>query len=211
MSQTCLLCESHNSHHYFRDKKRDYFQCNQCYLVFVPPEQHLTSEQEKAEYDKHQNSLDDQGYLTFLARTMDPLTDLIPPPATGMDYGCGPAPALANAMNYRGYSMSTYDPYYFPDTSVLSKQYDFITCTEVIEHIAKPMEALRSLSGCLKPNGVLAIMTKRVIDQDRFANWHYKNDPTHIAFYSDQTFLFIAEQFTFDLTFISADVIFLKS
>jgi len=36
--------------------------------------------------------------------------------------------------------------------------------------------------------GWLGIMTKRVRDQEAFKTWHYKNDPTHIGFFSEATF-----------------------
>lgn len=44
----CPLCHSENSQAYFADKQRDYFQCQQCELVYVNPEQRLSAEREKA-------------------------------------------------------------------------------------------------------------------------------------------------------------------
>lgn len=38
-----------------------------------------------------------------------------------------------------GHNMALYDIYYHPDTAVLEKQYDFMTATEVIEHLYHPM------------------------------------------------------------------------
>jgi SAM-dependent methyltransferase len=205
----CPLCQNTTHIDYFSDAKRHYRQCTQCQLVWVPAPFHLSPKDEKAEYDKHQNSLDDVGYLTFLARVSAPLLKRLPPHSRGLDYGCGPAPALAEQLKSHGHSVALYDLYYFPDSSVLHQKYDFITCTEVIEHIARPRELIKNLVDALKSNGILAIMTKRVRDKPSFSTWHYKNDPTHIAFYSEQTFAWLAQQWQLKLEIIDNDVVFL--
>lgn len=207
----CPLCHTKTFDRFAHDKRRDYMRCPNCLLVFVPESMHLTAEQEKAEYDKHQNTLDDKGYLNFLSRTYEPLIKQLTPKLAGLDFGCGPAPALAEELKKHGHSVALYDRYYFPDDAVLSQHYDFITCTEVIEHLAKPEQTLNQLKHLLKPNGILAIMTKRVIDQYRFQNWHYKNDPTHICFYSEHTFAWIAQHWVFELEIIDQDVVFLHN
>lgn len=58
----CPLCSSLAPEFYLRDKRRQYLQCMECSLVFVPPGYHLSAEKEKAEYDLHCNSPDDAGY-----------------------------------------------------------------------------------------------------------------------------------------------------
>ena len=35
---------------------------------------------------------------------------------------------------------------------------------------------------------VWGVMTKRVIDKEKFASWHYKNDPKHIVFFAEGMF-----------------------
>jgi SAM-dependent methyltransferase len=205
----CPLCASGSNTDYYRDSRRLYLQCGQCQLVWVPSEYHLSPEEEKAEYDKHENSLEDTGYLNFLSRVTTPLLKRLAAESRGLDFGCGPAPALATQIRRQGHSVNLYDLYYFPDESVLKLQYDFISCTEVIEHIANPAELLFNWLRMLKPGGLLAIMTKRVIDKQAFSRWHYKNDPTHICFYSDATFRWIASQWHFKLEIIDRDVVFL--
>lgn len=205
----CPLCHNSTSMPFYRDKRRSYLQCTRCELVWVPTEYHLSSDDEKAEYDKHENSLTDTGYLKFLSRVADPLVKRLTQPAKGLDFGCGPAPALAEQLKSQGHSVALYDLYYFPDPSVLEEQYDFITCTEVIEHLAEPATVIDQWINCLKPEGILAIMTKRVIDQAAFQNWHYKNDPTHIGFYSEATFKWLANHWKLKLEIIDKDVVFL--
>ena len=60
----------------------------------------------------------------------------------GLDFGCGPGPALANMMQSDGYEMEIYDPFFFPNKDALSKKYDFITCTETAEHFFNPHDEL---------------------------------------------------------------------
>ena len=68
----------------------------------------------------------------------------------GLDYGCGFAPALANILKSRGFKVELYDPFFFPDKKVFNKQYDFITCTETVEHFFYPFEEIILLNILLK-------------------------------------------------------------
>jgi hypothetical protein len=61
----------------------------------------------------------------------------------------------------------------------------------------------------LEPAGTLGLMTKLVIDQQRFAHWHYIRDPTHITFYSRATFQWLASSMDAELEIIGDDVILL--
>ena len=203
----CPLCGESNAPLFFQDKRRPYHRCNRCFLVFVPKPYHLTVEQEKAEYDKHENQLEEPGYLKFLSRMYEPVHAAVPASSSGLDFGCGPAPALANKLKQLGHSMATYDIYYQPDTRVLEQSYDFITCTEVIEHLASPLVQFEQMLNLLKPQGLLGIMTKLVINQERFTSWHYKNDPTHISFFSRETFEYLAKRYGLNCEFVGADVI----
>jgi hypothetical protein len=53
-------------------------------------------------------------------------------------------------------------------------------------------------------------MTKLVRDQAAFASWHYKNDPTHVCFYSEETWRWWARQHGASVEIIGADVILLQ-
>lgn len=206
----CPLCHASTTRPYHTDGKRDYHQCDRCQLVFVPRQYHLDETQEKAEYDLHQNNPGDPGYRTFLSRLMLPLQAKQPPPALGLDFGCGPGPALAQMFEAAGYTMEVYDKFYASDSSVLSKQYDFISCTEVVEHLAQPGKTLDRLFAMLNAGGWLGIMTKIVIDNAAFVRWHYKNDLTHICFFSRETFQWLANRWACPVEFVGKDVILLQ-
>lgn len=207
---TCPLCASTDTGHFHRDGRRDYHRCRQCSLVFVPPEQRLGPEEERAVYDQHENSPDDPGYRRFLSRLFDPLRDRLPPGARGLDFGSGPGPTLSVMFEEAGHPMAIYDPFYALDTSVLERSYDFITATEVVEHLFAPGRELAQLVDRLPSGGWLGLMTKRVTDQAAFARWHYILDPTHVAFFSEATFVWLADRLDMRVEFPAADVALLQ-
>lgn len=207
---SCPVCSGAALTPWCEDKRRAYVGCDACGLVFVPASYHLSAESEKAEYDLHNNDVNDKGYRVFLSRVATPLKTRLMSGAQGLDFGCGPGPALVAMFEEAGFACAKYDLYYFPDQSVFDCRYDFITATEVVEHLASPLASLDLLWQRLKPGGVLALMTKRVIDQAAFNSWHYKNDMTHISFFADKTFEWLSERWQAKLEFIDSDVVFLS-
>ncbi|GGW96308.1 class I SAM-dependent methyltransferase [Alteromonas halophila] len=178
--------------------------------MFVPPAYLPTESQELDEYNLHQNSEHDAGYCQFLNKIADPLLQHITPGQYGLDFGCGPAPVLATILEKAGMHMRVYDPLFYPDSEVLTGQYDFITCTEAIEHFHHPADELAVLNKLLAPGGWLAIMTKRVISRTRFASWHYKNDLTHVCFFSEASFEYIGRKFGFSVSFPGTDTVLMQ-
>lgn len=204
----CPLCDASGSD-FHRDRRRAYLRCGRCLLVWVPPAFFLSLEKEKAEYDLHQNSPDDPAYRGFLGRLAEPLLQRLPAPASGLEFGCGPGPALAAMLREAGHRVTLYDPFYVPDPSALAGSYDFITATEVVEHLHRPGAELQRLWGLLRPGGTLGVMTKLVRDRQAFATWHYKNDPTHVCFFSRDTWNWWAQRNAATVVFPAADVILL--
>jgi len=207
---TCPLCGNSPLHFYHQDKSRSYWVCQGCKLVSVDPAQHLSDQQEKAEYDLHQNDCYDQGYRQFLSKLITPLLNHLPEKSQGLDFGCGPGPALATMLAEKGFAVACYDKFYQPDTSVLNKRYTFITATEVLEHLAEPRKVLDKLWEILEPGGFLAVMTKRVKDKQAFQRWHYKQDLTHIIFFADQTMQWLAHHWQVSILYQSVDVVIFK-
>lgn len=206
----CPLCLNYQQlENYHLDKNRAYLRCCTCGLVSVDDQHLLSAADEKAQYDHHQNDPDDQAYRQFLSRALTPLLAKITEDAEGLDFGCGPGPTLSVMAEEAGIVISNYDLYYYKYSELLNRQYDFVIMTEVIEHIADAEKLLKQLDSLLKADSILAIMTKRVIDREHFTSWHYKNDPTHIRFYSQQTFRWIAAKLNWRLEIIDKDVVFL--
>jgi hypothetical protein len=113
-------------------------------------------------------------------------------------------------MVRQGHRVELFDSYYFPDRSVLAGDYDFVTATEVIEHLHQPGRELARLWELLRPGGWLGIMTKLVRDPAAFAAWHYIRDPTHVCFFSRRSLRWWARRQHADLEFIGEDVILLR-
>jgi hypothetical protein len=209
-SGLCPLCGSTDGNFFHRDKRREYLRCGVCSLVYVPPQYFPDRAREKAEYDLHTNSPEDAGYRKFLSRLGDPLCERLPASSRGLDFGCGPGPTLSVMLAEAGHELSLYDPFYAPDTSTLAGQYDFITASEVVEHLQRPGQELALLWRLLRPGGYLGLMTRLVRDAGAFAGWHYKNDVTHLCFFSTATWQWWSASVGASLEILGDDVILLR-
>ncbi|MGB1310710.1 MAG: class I SAM-dependent methyltransferase [Leucothrix sp.] len=206
----CSLCEHKHLKLYFSDI-RHYWQCERCALVAVNAHEHLSEVDEKARYDLHENDPNDAGYRRFLNRLVEPLSQRLSKGSQGLDFGCGPGPTVSLLLAEQGHQTACYDKYYANHPALLSRSYDFITTTEVLEHLREPGRELTRLIELLKPGGYLGIMTKRLPTLAQFPRWHYKQDPTHICFYADSTFEWIAEHWALSLEIIDNDVVILQA
>lgn len=212
---TCPLCLSEPASLQFerqdpRYGQRIYFLCDVCGLVFLDPALHLDADAEKARYDSHQNNPADEGYRDFLRRLADPLSEKLRKGDQGLDFGCGPGPTLSLILSERGFEVANYDPFYFPDSGLLKRSYDFVTSTEVVEHLYHPRDVFLTLDQLLKPNGHLGMMTEMLDRPDRFANWWYHRDPTHVCFYQKETFHWIAGWRQWNVEFPRKNVVIYK-
>ncbi|MCR8915109.1 class I SAM-dependent methyltransferase [Marinobacter sp. PJ-38] len=192
MTARCPVCETPALVPFQTINDIRYHRCETCEATVMDDSGWLGEREEKAIYDLHDNDLQDEGYRGFLSKLTNPLLERLAPGARGLDFGCGPGPALAAMLREAGMEMTVYDPFFYPEKSVLKQQYDFITCTEVVEHLHRPAEVFRQLDGLLVSGGWLGVMTCFQTDDERFANWHYRRDPTHIVFYRRATMDWLA-------------------
>jgi hypothetical protein len=204
----CPLCQSSQTAHFLTAENREYHLCETCDLVFVPENFFVSKEEEKAKYDHHQNTPEDSGYCAFLDRLLLPLQEELAVGAKGLDFGSGPGPTLFLLMQERGYEMDIYDPFYHDNRAVFDKEYDFITSTEVIEHLHAPLKEIERLWGCLKEGGVLGLMTAFRVEA--FSTWYYKRDLTHICFFTPTTFRWLAKHLDATLMIPQSGVVILK-
>ena len=194
---TCPLCLSTGASLFHtstqKNLERDYHHCDTCDLIFVPLDFHLDPDAARQRYLTHDNDPDNPDYRRFLSRLWDELRPRLPQGARGLDYGAGPGPALAAMIEEDGFSAALYDPIFHSDESVLARTYDFITCTETVEHFAIPRADFLRLNELLAPGAYLGIMTDILEDIRKFPDWYYHRDPTHVAFYTRRTFRWIGE------------------
>lgn len=206
----CPVCEQGRTGPFRTLGQQVYLRCEVCEATIMAPESRLPEDEERRVYELHDNHPDDPGYRRFLSKVMDPLLPKLPAGARGLDYGCGPGPALAAMFAGAGFEMSLYDPYFYPDPATLEHRYDFITCTEVVEHLHRPADVFRQLHSLLEPGGWLGIMTCFQTDDSRFDHWHYRRDPTHVVFYRQSTFEWLAEYYGWHLEIPRKDVVLIR-
>ncbi len=204
----CPLCDGTDATLYHRDRNRPYWRCRVCALVFVPPESWIDAVAEKTRYDQHENDPGDARYRAFLARLADPLLARVSRGAVGLDFGSGPGPTLGPMLSEAGLRVFPYDVFYAPDPEVWNRRYDFITATEVLEHLHHPRAELDRCFAVLVPGGVLGVMTKWVTEQPAFAASRYIRDPTHVCFFSPATCRWIARRWGTTVEFPAVDVAF---
>ncbi|MDO3722860.1 class I SAM-dependent methyltransferase [Marinobacter sp. chi1] len=206
MVSRCPVCQQAELSAFQTIRQYTYLRCPVCEATVMAEGCRLSADEERGIYDCHENDPADPGYRRFLSKLLDPLLAELEPGMRGLDFGCGPGPALADMLTAAGMSMSLYDPFFYPDTGALSDTYDFITCTEVVEHLHQPARVFRQLDRLMKPGSWLGVMTCFQTDDDRFANWHYRRDPTHVVFFREKTLGIIAEQRGWQLSIPRKDV-----
>lgn len=178
----CLLCTA-EVEKYYQHRNYRYYRCTNCKSVMMDPEDRLSFDKEKERYDQHNNDVEDPGYRRFVKPMVEEILKNYKLNSKGLDYGSGSGPVAAVMLKEKGLGVNLYDPFYYPDTGVLENKYDFIICSEVIEHFYRPAKEFETLKALLNSGGTLFCMTKLLQDGIDFANWQYKNDPTHVFFY----------------------------
>ena len=208
--EICPLCRNIKISWYAQGESREYLSCSHCDLVYVPSTYLISKIDEKAKYDNHQNSPQNLGYRKFLNSLLEPLCSYLNSGDCGLDFGSGPGPTLCVMMKELGYTMDIYDYFYHDDKTVFKNSYDFITTTEVVEHLHNPYIEIDRLWKCLKAGGVLGIMTAFRPKQSDFKNWYYKRDMTHIRFFTKKSFKWIEKRVDAKLYIPEDGVVILK-
>jgi hypothetical protein len=171
-------------------------------LVFLSIAQRLLPAKEWAHYQLHRNSHEDHDYCEFLQRLVRPLSERLKPGANGVDMGSGPVPVLAQLLQERGFACAVYDPFFAPDTQIFKRRYDFVSASEVIEHLHQPEQTLSTWWQLLEPGGWLAVMTNmQRPSADQFGAWYYRRDPTHVCFWSVASFTWLAQRWQAEVEF----------
>ncbi|MBE0534331.1 MAG: class I SAM-dependent methyltransferase [Phycisphaerae bacterium] len=192
---TCRVCLSGAAQQFCTAGERLYWRCRRCAATFVDAAHLPDAHTERGEYLLHENDPQDARYRGFLNRLVGPLQEKLRPGMQGLDFGCGPGPALGYMLAEKSCTIHCYDPFFRPDASLLERTWDFIFCSEVVEHFHRPGREFARLDAMLKPDGWLGIMTCFQTEDERFERWHYRQDLTHVVFYRRETFEYIAGQF----------------
>ncbi len=202
----CSLCNSiiheTNLENQWKDKiGKKYFICNNCSLIQLDKKQLLSNLEEKARYMLHENSVGNKGYISYLNEIIgNSVKPFLNRGKKILDFGCGPEKTLADLLSKEGYILTTFDPYFDTGKEWISQEFDAITAIEVFEHLTYPSRELTTLSKCLSPGGYLIIRSmlhnKSWIN---FSKWWYKDDPTHVSFYSMVSINYICKTWNYKL------------
>jgi 2-polyprenyl-3-methyl-5-hydroxy-6-metoxy-1,4-benzoquinol methylase len=157
---------------------------------------YLDASLEKNHYDNHDNNLESLGYVKMFEKLIEEFITLDAKDIkTALDFGCGEGKVLPILLERVGISCDVFDLYYFPKKVYKNKTYDLICSTEVIEHLANPLDTIKELLLHLKKDGYLLFMTYfHPSDDKKFLNWFYTKDITHIGFFSIKTFEYLASE-----------------
>lgn len=199
---TCPLCES-QSNFFLASSNREYWQCAVCRLISVPEKFFIPKEDEVEHYLKHENNLESEGYVQMFNEKIQIVKTVCQKVQTVLDYGCGYEPVLKTLLKNQGFTVTGYDPNFFPQLDS-NATFDLIISTETFEHFKTPGKEITSLLNSLRTKGYLAIMTRLTHGQDQpesFRRWYYQRDPTHIAFYGTDTFSWIARHHQMEILF----------
>ena len=199
----CPLCG--NAADFFTTgENREYQLCDLCGLIFVPPRFHVSIESERKKYQEHENSLENVGYVDMFMKKVSLIKKYCPKIKTVLDFGCGYEPVLKILLEREGLKTEIYDSIFFPD-SPKNKNFDLVISTETFEHLKNPLQDINWAADYVAPSGFLAVMThfypleNGKPSKEKFSEWYYKRDPTHIVFYSSKSFHWIADKMGFQI------------
>jgi len=194
---------------------REYHRCLSCQGITLDQRFRLSASAEQERYRLHINTLDDRGYRSYLTHFLDTVLDFyrtrFSPDIKTLrlfDFGSGPTPALVELARERGIDTRFWDPFFAPEGKNFIGGADIVTCLEVAEHFYEPRTNFLHLAGELRPGGLLAIGTL-LCDNKDFPSWWYRQDSTHVSFYSKQALLALGREVGLVLESAKDDRIFL--
>lgn len=194
------------------DKRRQFFLCPECLLIFVPERCHLTTAQERERYALHDNTVANAGYVRYLGEVAKVLDEHACYGASVLDYGCGEHAVLASILASKGYHCTPYDPLYvFPERlNRTTGRYSAIILCEVIEHCRDVRKTIADVRDRVEENGTVLIRTQCYPEPpESLPRWWYAQDPTHIAFFSTAALACVARLLNKKFRRTSVDDIYL--
>ncbi len=206
---SCSLCGS-QTRDFSVTHKRTYSRCVQCDGISLHPSYYLSKQLEKQRYDAHHNDVNDSGYQSFVSPIIQSVVIDYDKTHKGLDFGSGSGPVVTMMLRDKGFDVQTFDPFFDPNTIALKTTYDYIICCEVMEHFYHPDKEFKLLRSLLNPNGTLYCKTNVYNDTINFDTWWYKNDATHVFFYTKKTIHWIKKEYNFNTVFIRENLITFK-
>lgn len=199
---TCPLCSTVANHFYSHNHREFYF-CSECFAVFLDSKNIISKSEEKKYYQKRTNLRDS----FFYQGVIEAITSDFKEKNSGLDFGSGENSLIVDILKQKKYKIEAYDPFFSDDKEKLKKQYDYITCHEVIEHFHYPDKEFKALFKLLKPKGKLYCITNLFSEKQNFDTWDFKNDPTNVFFYHEKSIEWIKNKMGFKNVIIKGNLI----
>jgi SAM-dependent methyltransferase len=172
--------------------KRRFKRCKQC--AFIQAQTFPTEEEARRRYELHDNGAGNEGYSRFLSSVIEKALAAAPGARSVLDWGSGPNPLAVDLLRQRGFSVTGWDPFFASENEPLEAAYDLILCIETAEHFFDPQKEFRRISQSLKQDGLAVLHTHLApLDDSTFSTWWYKEDFTHVSFYTEESLRFLAE------------------
>jgi len=192
----CHICNQ-NTISFNHEKTNIVFHhCKKCECIFKSTEYYKDFKDQEMRYNLHDNNENSEGYKAYFQRFLDFSMPHIMQEGSALDFGCGKTTLLSKMLEKKGFECDYYDPIYYPNILSEYKKYNLIVSVEVFEHLHKPRKVFENLVQRLEEGGHLIIQTEFHSDNiEKFKQWYYHQDFTHIVFFRIKTFEILCEQF----------------
>lgn len=199
----CNLCKNNDPttfKYYCESPMRPYYECQSCQLISVPKSHHVEPNYEKSRYLQHNNDIEDEGYVKFLMQVVDVCKEHCVDVHRALDFGCGYNPVLKTLLEeHCGYDVFCYDAFFYPEMP--PGKFDCVVSTEVFEHFCDVDKEMKVIKDLVEPGKYLVVMTQLYRDNIAFEKWWYQRDDTHVSYFREETFNFVADKYDFDVKY----------
>lgn len=193
IKRCCRICDD-QAFIFFEDR-RPFYLCKNCGLIFTDCP--LSSEKTKEHYQsQHVNNFD---WSNFAKSLLEAVSFAIKP-RTIFDFGSGSG-KLADEFRTMGFEVHNYEPMLHGvfQAEKYFNSYDLVILNEVIEHLVDVISVFYGVCSLVRSGGLLyvgTLTTDAMINepdkfQELFSSWWYKDDQTHVSFFSQLTFEYI--------------------
>ncbi|MFQ5432369.1 MAG: class I SAM-dependent methyltransferase [Nitrospinota bacterium] len=200
---------------FYRDSRR-FYKCPSCGLIFTnetagnaASEKHYMSQWKSTDADFWKQQVD--GLLSVIHKYKMPVGRLL-------DFGSG-AGEITKEFQARGIEATPLDPMingYLKDQNYPQK-FEVVVGVEVIEHLPDMWDELKEIKRNLSADGIMlftTILTDGFIDsaneREQFRGWWYKDDPTHVSFFSRKSVFRLAEHMGYTADIYGTQLFVLK-
>jgi len=207
----CRICETLSNLYFF--DSRNFYICPACSLIFT--NESANKEEETAHYKKQWGTAGEKFWEEQVGALLMTAKNFIGTPKKVLDFGAGSG-EITKELQKRGIDSTPLEPMV---NGYLKKQnypekFDCIFCVEVLEHIPNLWEELEELDENLASGGIIiatTLLTNSFIfasnGKEYFKQWWYKDDPTHLSFFCNNSVAIIANRLGYTASVQSDQII----